>query len=248
MSKKHFIEQKQHAESYLIPYLDRHLPEFRRYRVLEVGCAEAGFLDALHEHGIRAVGLELEPHRIALAKAMNPNLELHIGDITDPHVASRIGMKFDLAVMRDVIEHVPEKEAAFRNLGNLLRPKGFLYVTFPPRFSPFGGHHQNGRSVLRNLPYLHLLPSAAIRFFGRLVHEHPHIIENAIANYRVGLSIRQFEFLCKKTGFRMRIKELYLFRPVYRTRLGVKPRRLPDVPLLREFVTLGCECLLQRTS
>jgi SAM-dependent methyltransferase len=216
--------------------------------VLEVGCAEAGFLDALHERGIRAVGLELEPHRVALAKAMNPNLELRVGDITNSNTVSRIAMKFDLAVMRDVIEHVPEKEAAFRNLGNLLKPRGFLYVTFPPRFSPFGGHHQNGRSVLKKLPFLHLLPSAAIRFFGRLAHEHPHIIENTISNYRVGLSIRQFESLCEKTGFRMRIKELYLFRPVYRTRLGIKPRRLPDVPLFREFITFGCECLLQRTS
>jgi SAM-dependent methyltransferase len=247
MSEKHFIEQKNHARSYLIPYLERHLPGFPRLRVLEIGCAEAGFLAALRDRGIRADGLELEPHRIALAKARNPDLEILAGDITDPCVVGKLGKTFDLIVMRDVIEHVPDKAAAFRNMRALLKPEGRLYITFPPRFSPFGGHHQNGKTLLKKIPYLHLLPRPLIRLFGRWTGEQPHIIESAIVNYHIGLSIRRFEALCITNGFTPQVKELFLFRPVYRTRMGIKPRRLPDLPLIREFLTLGCECLLKRT-
>jgi SAM-dependent methyltransferase len=248
MSEKHFIEQKNHARSYLIPYLEQHLPGFPCLSVLEVGCAEAGFLDALRDRGIRAQGLELEPGRIALAKTRNPNLEILAGDITDPGVVGKLGTTFDLIVMRDVIEHVPDKAAAFRNLRALLKSEGLLYITFPPRFSPFGGHHQNGKTLLRKIPYLHLFPRAVIRILGRFTGESPHIIESAIRNYRIGLSISRFEALCRTSGFRPKVKELFLFRPVYRTRMGIKPRRLPDLPLIREFLTLGCECLLKRTG
>jgi SAM-dependent methyltransferase len=248
MSEKHFIEQKSHASAYLIPFLERRLPDFRRLDVLEIGCAEAGFLDALHDRGIRASGLELEPSRIALAKAANPDLEILAGDVTDPGVVLKLGRTFDLIVMRDVIEHVPDRPAAFRNMRALLKPEGRLYITFPPRFSPFGGHHQNGRTFLKRIPFLQLLPRTAIRVLGRMAGEHPHIVECAIANFRDGLSIRRFESLCREHGFRMEVKELFLFRPVYRTRMGIKPRRLPDVPLLREFLVLGCECLLRRAA
>jgi len=248
MSEKHFVEQKKHAETYLIPYLERRLPGFRGFRVLEIGCAEAGFLDALRDRGIRASGLELEPGRIALAKALSPRLEILQGDVTDPGIAGRIGRTFDLIVLRDVVEHVEDRQAAFRSLRALLKPGGFCYVTFPPRFSPFAGHHQNGKTVLRRIPYLQLLPAAWIRLLGRTAGEHPHIIEGAIANFRNGLSIRRFEALCEFHGFRMRVKELFLLRPVYRTRMGLKPLRLPDIPFVREFLALGCECLLEKSG
>jgi SAM-dependent methyltransferase len=248
MSEKHFVEQKKHAEFYLIPYLERHLPGFRGFRVLEIGCAEAGFLDALRDRGIRASGLELEPGRISLARRLNPRLEIQAGDITDPGIVRKIGRTFDLIVMRDVIEHVSDREAAFRNLRALLKPGGFCYITFPPRFSPFAGHHQNGRTVLRRIPYLHLLPPSWIRLLGRMTNEHPHIIDGVVTNFRIGLSIRRFEALCESHGFGMRIKELYLLRPVYRTRMGLKPLRLPDIPFAREFLAFGCECLVEKTG
>lgn len=209
MAEKHFIEQKKHAESYLIPYFERHLPDFRRFHVLEVGCAEAGFLDALYERGISSAGVELAPHRAALARTMNPNLEVHVGDIVNPGIVSQLGETFNLVVMRDVIEHIPDRKAVFNNLKKLIKPNGYLYMTFPPRFSPFGGHHQNGRSLLSKLPYLQLFPPALVRFLGRTFREHPQIVENTVTNFRIGLSIRRFESLCKTEGFRIRVKELF---------------------------------------
>jgi SAM-dependent methyltransferase len=248
MSEKHFFEQKRHAEEYLVPYLERHVPGFHAARVLEVGCAEGGFLDALLERGVRASGLELEPGRISLARKLNPRLEIREGDITDPGIVRSLNGPFDLIVLRDVIEHVTDRESAFRNLSALTGPAGHCYITFPPRFSPFAGHHHNGRTLLRRIPYLHLLPPALMRLLGRTFGEHRHIVEGAVANRRDGLSIARFEALCASHGFEIAIKELYILRPVFRTRMGMRPLRLPDLPGIREFLALGCECLLRRSA
>ncbi|MBN2200926.1 class I SAM-dependent methyltransferase [bacterium] len=248
MSEKHFIEQKRYAESYLIPYLERHVPGFRGRRVLEVGCAEAGFLAALTGLGMRPAGLELESSRVDLSRTLHPGLDLTVGDITDPSVGRHFKAPFGVVVLRDVLEHVTDRKAALRNLRDLMEPGGYLYVTFPPRFSPFAGHHQNGRSLLRFWPWLHLLPASWIQSLGRMLGEYPHITQNAVLNFRIGLSIRAFERLIRDAGFHPVVRELFLFRPVYALRFGIPARHAWNLPVLREFWTFGCECLLARSD
>jgi SAM-dependent methyltransferase len=248
MAEKHFTEQKKHARHYLIPYLLEKCPGFEKFRVLEIGCAEGGFLSALGERGISAVGLELAPGRVALAKSIEPGLDVRVGDATDPSVPRSLGRSFDLVVMRDVIEHVPNRRALSGNLRHFLKRGGYAYITFPPRFSPFAGHHQNGRSILRYVPYLHLLPLPVLRFLGRRLDEHPHIIAGAAANFKNGLSISRFLKWCGQSGFRVLDKGLFLIRPVYTTRFGLRPLRICDVPLLREMWTMGCECLVKKVD
>ena len=53
MSEKHFHEQVRFSQSYLVPFLQNQIADFERQRVLEVGCAEAGFLHVLAGMGIR---------------------------------------------------------------------------------------------------------------------------------------------------------------------------------------------------
>jgi SAM-dependent methyltransferase len=248
MSEKHYIEQRKHAEAYLLPYLERRVPDFRNRRVLEIGCAEAGFLAVLDGLGMRTAGLELEPGRVGLARSFNPSLDVSVGDVTDPAAAGRFDRPFGLVVMRDVLEHVPERDAAFRTVTALVEPGGYLYVTFPPRFSPFAGHHQNGRSALRFWPWLHFLPRSWIRLLGRAFGEYPHIPDAASDLFHRGLSIREFERLARRHGFEFVARDLFILRPVYAVRFGWPARRAWNVPLLREFWTFGCECLLRRTA
>lgn len=248
MPQKHFYEQRNHARSYLIPYFRKHLPDFENLGILEIGCAEAGFLDALDELGIKGVGLELEPRRIQIAYQQNPKLKIYRGDITNNGIAERIGDTFDLIVMRDVIEHISDRVSTFANLRKLMSRNGFLYVAFPPRFSPFAGHQQNGDTILRFVPYLHLFPNRLIRLLGSTLDERPQLIEHIISNARIGLSVGAFEKYCSQFSFSPIVKELFLVRPIHKTRFGITPRRTPNVPFLREFITLGYECLLQKKS
>lgn len=248
MAEKHFIEQQKHTRSYLIPYFERHLSGFKDLRVLEVGCAEAGFLDVLHHQGIDATGIELVTHRIELARQKNPDLDLIVGDITDPEILNIAGAPFDLVVMRDVIEHIPDRYAVLKHLSILLKPGGHLFVSFPPRLSAFAGHQQNGSTWLRKIPFLQCLPVFMIKSLGRLAREREEMIKEIIRNKRYGLSIRAFEKVARKTGFNPVVKEHFVFRPIYQTRFNLKPRKIPAVPLIREIVTMGYESLLQKKA
>ena len=244
MAEKHFYEQQQFAKSYLIPYLRQHIPDFDGANILEVGCGEAGFLDILSQAGMSVTGIEIEVSRIKTARDKNPDLKILPGDITDPTIVKQVSQMFDVIIMRDVIEHIKDREALFTNLRALLKSGGFLYITFPPRFSGFAGHQQNGKSILRYLPYLHLLPVPFIRILAKIFREREDVISQVIANYRVGLTVTSFTSLYQSHRFTPVLKELFLFRPIYQIRFKVTPRRIPNIPVLREFLAFGCEYLL----
>jgi len=246
MAEKHFFEQKKHTALYLIPYFENHLPDFENLKILEIGCAEGGFLDVMLEENIKAVGLELEAGRVQTAKEKNPNLKIHLGDITDDNIVDQIGERFDLIVMRDTIEHIPDRLATFSNLHGLLKPNGFLYITFPPKFSAFAGHQQNLKSTLRFFPYLHILPDWLVRMLGKLFNEKTGQIEAVILNYHNGLTINAFEKYYSRFNFKPIVKELFLIRPIYQVRFDLSPRRIPSVPLFSEILATGCEYLLTK--
>jgi len=246
MAERHFFEQREHAKSYLIPLFQKYLSDFESFRVLEIGCAEAGFLDALHDIGIETVGLELEAHRVRIAMEKNPVLNIIVGDISDKTIGDKIKKSFNLIVLKDVIEHIADRPSIFQNINSLLKKDGYLYITFPPKFSPFGGHQQNGSSVLRFIPYLHLFPEKLVRISGDIFHERQNLIEEVIFHSKEGLSIRTFEKYCDEFSLFATFKNYYLIRPIHKTRFKISSRKIPDIPLVREFITFGCEYLLRK--
>ena len=246
MAERHYYEQKKHSEYYLLPYFRKHLVDFEQYEIFEVGCAEAGFIDVLYHLNMDVMGLELSPARVKIARDKNPNINIITGDITDPKITEKIAKRFDLIVLRDVIEHIKDRNAAFATFNKLLKENGYLYVTFPPKFSGFAGHQQNGRSILRYIPYLQVAPNWKIRWLGKLFNERPELIENIVLNYKTGLTIGSFKKFYLKFNFIPVVKEVFFIRPVYRTRYHLAPIKIPNIPLLREFMAFGCEYLLQK--
>jgi len=246
MAEKHYIEQVEYARSYLIPFLKNHIPHFEQKKVLEIGCAEAGLLAVLAEMGLQVTGLELSADRVKLSKSKNAQLDVRVGDLTDPNLAAQLKERYDLIILREVIEHVTDRQAAFRNLDQLLADDGWLYITFPPRFSAFAGHQQMGRSMLRRIPFLHYCPGFILRPLGRWCQEHDFLIAEVLRNFRIGLSIRRFEGYVRQHGFSFSIKGLFFIRPIYQLRFGWKSRQLPNLFLLREVLATGCECLLTK--
>jgi SAM-dependent methyltransferase len=246
MAEKHFSEQEKHTRDYLLPYFRRYIPGFNGFRVLEVGCAEGGFLNQLNLAGIDVYGLELEASRVEIARRLVPQVDVQVGDITDPAVPARYGTPFDLIVMRDVIEHIPERDKVFTNLSRLLKSGGLLYITFPPKYSAFAGHQQNARSLIKQIPFFHLLPRSGIRKTGTWLKENPLLIDQIITNYQCGLTIHKFEILCHTYGFYIHIRDLFFSRPVFKTRFGWPIIPFPRLPLVKEFMATGCEYLLQK--
>lgn len=246
MAEKHFYEQKEFTKKYLLPYFQKSIKDFHRLEVLEIGCAEGGLLEVLRELGMSAMGVELSAERIEIAKAQNPELNIIQGDVTDPKLPELIGRKFDLIIMREVIEHVHDKYSAFDNLDLLLNSNGYLFISFPPKYSPFAGHQQIARSLLKIIPYIHLFPAAIVKLIAKFLSEKEDYVDEIKLHYSTGMEIAKFETLCMLKKFILVKKELFLFRPIYGYRYGLPILKLPDIRFFREFYTFGYETLLRK--
>ncbi len=104
----------------------------REQRILELGCGE-GFLAArLREMGHRVVGVDLlaEPRRQDAMEAY------FAGDLDQGLAAVRqyveaTGVKFDLILLMDVLEHLPRPERLLRECAALLTPAGRVLISLP---------------------------------------------------------------------------------------------------------------------
>ena len=126
-----------------------HAPEGGR--VLDAGSGGGSYSFAIARRfpHLQVEGMELDPHKVAECEAKcqaegRGNLHFLVGDIT------RIGRHahYDLALSVDVMEHIPDDEAAFRSLAEALRPGGVLLLHVPysePRrfLASLREHHQD---------------------------------------------------------------------------------------------------------
>lgn len=246
MAEKHFFEQKEYTLNYLLPYFQKNIPGFNNMSILEIGCAEGGLIEVLSKTGFDATGIELSEDRIQIAINQNPSLNIIQGDITDQTLPERIGRKFDFIIMREVIEHIENKYALFVNLNKLLNEHGYIFITFPPKFSPFAGHQQIAKSILKYIPYLHLLPKLLLRPVARSLKEKSDFVDEIKLHYSTGMKIGLFEKYIFSNKFIPVKKELFLFRPIYGYRYNLPKFKLPGFPLIKEIITFGYEGLFKK--
>jgi len=98
-------------------------------RVLDVGCAGGALAAALKARGVLHVaGVERHPEAAAQARG---RLDVLVeGDILSVRLPFAPG-EFDLIVFADVLEHLPDPEAALRRYLPYLAPQGRLLVSVP---------------------------------------------------------------------------------------------------------------------
>jgi len=246
MSIKHHYEQYEYAIEYVIPYLEDASPELTygmregELDVLEVGCAEGGFIRGAMSHGIHAIGLEIDKERIKIAKDLFTASIIFSGDITNKNLSDRAINCFDLIVMQDVIEHISDKETALKNVKMLLRNNGYLYITFPTKQSPFAEHQQNLKSALRYFPYLSYFPEKVIRFAGKLFKERDSKISEIVKNKYNAVDKTLFEKKCLNMGFKIIDSNYYFSRPIFKLRYN-----LPTIKAFNHSTIFGAEYLLR---
>lgn len=214
------------ARRFLIPFLAEHGVTIAGKDVLDIGCGNGGCTAAFAEAGARCLGIDIgdfpwEP---------GPDLQFRKGDILDPSVAESVSGRFDVVVLRDVIEHIDDKATLLRHVARAVRGKGSALVTFPPYWSAFGAHQQvefRG-SPLRAVPYLHW---------------HPRLRGVARARMTIG----GFEDLVRRSRLTVRARKLYISRPSFELRYGVPavPFPFPRLAGVREVVCSGASYLLE---
>ncbi len=128
---------------------DRFLEGLRRYapakgRVLEIGCGTGTVMKKLKAWGYQVQGIDADPRAAALARKQG--FEVKEGRFEEGLYDDE---RFDMIVMRSILEHVPEPTTFLAAINNLLNPNGLLAVEVPNagrvfRRSGFGGfsfHH-----------------------------------------------------------------------------------------------------------
>ena len=252
---KYFNWQYVNSKEAIIPFIETYCGLDENTRVLEIGCAEAGVLKAFVEKGCTCVGVELMENRLEyarhyMAEAMKQGrIEFVSKDIYEIDIDKEFEQKFDLIILKDVIEHIHDQPKIMVKLQEYLNPGGHIYMGFPPWQMPYGGHQQVARTkLLSKLPYYHLLPMWLYRFVLKL-GEREDKVNNLCEIKETGISIEQFEKYAKHANYEVVKRTLFLIRPIYRFKFGLKPRKqwkfIERLPYLRNYITTGAYYLIK---
>ena len=102
------------------------------HEVLELGVGGGHLLSHLTD-GVQATAVDISPQMLAHSKALNPDVEHHLGDMR----SVRLGRKFEAVLIHDAISYILTEEdlaATFATARAHLNPGGIL-VTVPDWFA-----------------------------------------------------------------------------------------------------------------
>ena len=136
---QYFKEQGLTTQKFVLPFISDLVNIDENTTVLEIGCAEAGNLIPFVDLGCKVTGIDISCGRIELAKEFykdhknRNNLQLICEDIYNVNPEK----KYDVIIMRDVIEHIPNQEKFMRFAKEFLKEDGKFFLGFPPWQKPF---------------------------------------------------------------------------------------------------------------
>ena len=176
-------------------------------RLLEIGCGNGRLLMLAREAGWRVKGIELSPFLAeSVRKLLGIPVEIQDFLTYQPAPSDR----YDLVVMRHVLEHLPDGKAAMISIHRLLGPDGKTLLEFP------------------NIDALDLRFKRLLRRWGLHRKRYP-------SDYRPGhcneYNRRSFIKLLEVTGFKLITWQTYSYRPLEnwffnRVAIGNKVRAL----------------------
>lgn len=246
--KVRFDQQVDNSASYVLPFIEKTHTIAEGTTVFEVGTAEGGVLLPFIQRGCRCLGVDLAAERIELAKGFLADeykagkVELLCQNIYDASFLERFKGSFDIIILKDVIEHVPEQEKFVPYLKNFLKPGGQIFFGFPPWYMPFGGHQQVCRKKWASvLPWYHILPRFMYRGMLKMAGEHEVVIKELMEVKDTQITIERFERIIKASDLKVLHKTHFLINPIYKYKFGLKPRTqwapITWLPYFRDFIT-----------
>jgi 2-polyprenyl-3-methyl-5-hydroxy-6-metoxy-1,4-benzoquinol methylase len=251
--KRYFEMQIENTQQYVIPFIEERFAILPGMHVLEIGCGEGGVLKAFIDKGCIGVGVELDEPRIRNGEQWlkedidRGRLRFVSKDIYKVDAEKELGGRFDIIVLKDVIEHIHNQQKLIGWMKSFLKENGVIFFGFPPWQMPFGGHQQICRGkILSKLPYYHLLPKPIYRL---ILKKNSENWQELLEIKETGISIERFQRICKKEEYDLLHKRFYLFNPIYRYKFGLRPRRqatlISATPWVRNFFTTCVYYLIQ---
>ena len=237
---------------HIVPYLRSMGVPLADKTICEIGCGEGGVLAALADEGAKhALGIDIRQEAIDRAeiifRALDIPSDFKIHDITNQPTPPEWREQFDFVTLRDVMEHLDDTGGSLRHVMEFLRPGGYLFVVFPPYYSPYGGHQHALNNLWGKLPFIQFLPDF---LFKQLIKSGRSIdIEEVTRLREIRLTIHKFRKAVKRTGLQLIDEELYFLRPVFKLKFGLpslKVNFLRRLPLVKEAVALEASYLLRK--
>lgn len=239
--RSYFNELVYTSEKYLLPFIEEIKKIDSEVKVLEIGCGMGGNLLPFVQRGCAVTGVDLGKNRIENAAEMldscnNPSIELICGDI----FAVNLQKCFDLIIVHDVIEHIPDKDRFFESLRGFLNPGGIVFLAFPSWQMPFGGHQQICKNrLLSHLPFYHLLPRFMYRGLLKLFGEEESTINELLSIKKCGITIEGCKKYTNRFHYKIHKQFFYFINPHYEIKFKLKPRKLSEIitaiPYLRNY-------------
>lgn len=239
----YFKEQAETTKKYVIPFAEEFIKFGKNTKVLEIGCGEGGNLLPFVDMGCQTVGVDLNKNKINNANkffSTHPNVSNTQFLLLDIYDAKDLG-QFDYIFLRDVLEHIHNQERFMEYVKRFLKPKGLIFLGFPPFQNPFGGHQQSSYSkVLSKVPYYHNLPKPIYNFILKSFNEPQHKIDEMLEIKDTGISIERFEKIIKQSNYKVKKRVFYFINPNYEIKFGLKPRKqsplISSIPYLRNYL------------
>ena len=254
--KRYFDMQEINATDYVIPFIEQSFKIKPGMRVLEIGAGEGGVLKAFVNKGCIGVGVELDKGRVENGELFlrediaQGKITFFANDIYN-ETPENLGGRFDIIVLKDVIEHIHDQQKLIAWLHEFLNVNGVIFFGFPPWQMPFGGHQQMCTRALSKAPWFHLLPAPLYSGLMKLSGEPQPVIDCLLEIKETGISIERFEKIIKQNQYAVVEKKHYLINPIYIFKFGWKPRTqasfITHIPWLRNFVTTCVYYLVART-
>jgi len=226
----YFLFQKFQGEL-LIRFLSDLDIQFSGKDLLDLGCGFGGYSKAFLDAGAKVIGTDLSPSNNQYDIPMVSGDALNL-----PYKHN----SFDIVICASLIEHVPQPVLLLTEINRVLKSGGLLYLSFPPFYSPVGGHQFS--------PY-HLLGEKIALVLSRKysIYKPSPWIENSFQNEEV-----KYSTAYGKWGlFPITIKRFYelinmLPLEIIRQATRYSFIDFSRIPIIGEFLTLHVQFIIKK--
>ncbi len=218
LSEKHYIAFQEFQANLVLQSISRHV-SLKGKVLLDIGCGRGGYTKVFKKSGANVISLDLEMPQV---RGIFPAFVQ--GDATQ---LPFIDNSFDFVYSSSLIEHLPEPIHLLHEVHRVLKKGGTFYLSFPPFYTPVGGHQFK--------PFNMFLPEKIATFLSRKIYG----VKSYKYNDRWGklhiMTIAKAKKLISKAGF-----------VISRLSTRFLKVNLAKVPFLNELLTWHVEFYLKK--